>query len=205
MFRVTRIVDESGGVLIQDPPIARFLFQSTRVAWLWLVVRVWLGYQWLESGLHKVGDPAWMETGQGILTYWQRAVAIPEPPARALITYGWYRDFVQLLIDSNAHPWFAKLIVWGELAVGLGLIVGALVGIAAFFGALMNLSFLLAGTTSTNPVLFMLAVALMLAWKNAGYLGLDRVLLPALGTPWTQPTLRAAPEARAGRAARGAV
>lgn len=196
MFRVTRVVDDKGAVLIQDPPIARFLFQSTKAAWLWLAVRLWLGYQWLEAGWHKFEDPAWMQTGEAILGYWQRAVAIPEPPARPLITYGWFRDFLQLLIDSGSHPWFARLIAFGEILVGLGLIVGALVGIAAFCGTLMNMSFLLAGTTSTNPVLFGLGVLLVLAWKNAGYLGLDRWLLPALGTPWRQPTLRDTPEAR---------
>ena len=62
--------------------------------------------------------------------------------------------------------------------------MGALVGIAAFFGALMNMSFLLAGSASTNPVLFTMAIGLMLGWKVAGYYGLDRYLLPMLGTPW---------------------
>ena len=50
----------------------------------------------------------------------------------------------------------------------------------------MNWSFMLAGTTSTNPVLFMLMGLLILGWKVAGYYGLDRYLLPMLGTPWTQ-------------------
>jgi thiosulfate dehydrogenase [quinone] large subunit len=48
----------------------------------------------------------------------------------------------------------------------------------------MNMSFMLAGSASTNPVLFTLAIGLMLAWKVAGYYGLDRWLLPALGVPW---------------------
>jgi thiosulfate dehydrogenase [quinone] large subunit len=48
----------------------------------------------------------------------------------------------------------------------------------------MNMSFLLAGSASTNPVLFTLAVGLMLAWRVAGYYGLDRYLLPMLGAPW---------------------
>jgi thiosulfate dehydrogenase [quinone] large subunit len=48
----------------------------------------------------------------------------------------------------------------------------------------MNMSFLLAGSASTNPVMFTLAVGLMLAWRVAGYYGLDRYLLPMLGTPW---------------------
>jgi hypothetical protein len=45
-------------------------------------------------------------------------------------------------------------------------------------------SFLLAGSASTNPIMFTLAVGLMLAWRVAGYYGLDRYLLPMLGTPW---------------------
>ena len=48
----------------------------------------------------------------------------------------------------------------------------------------MNMSFLLAGSASSNPVLFTLAIGLMLAWKVAGYYGLDRYVLPLLGTPW---------------------
>jgi thiosulfate dehydrogenase [quinone] large subunit len=48
----------------------------------------------------------------------------------------------------------------------------------------MNMSFMLAGSASTNPVLFTLAIGLILGWKVAGYYGLDRWLLPALGVPW---------------------
>ena len=77
-----------------------------------------------------------------------------------------------------------KLIPIGETAVGIGLLLGALVGFAAFFGSLMNMSFMLAGSASTNPVLFTLAIGLMLGWKVAGYYGLDRWLLPVLGVPW---------------------
>ena len=76
------------------------------------------------------------------------------------------------------------MIILGELAVGIGLIFGILTGLAAFFGALMNMSFLLAGSGSSNPVMFSLAIGLMLAWKVAGYYGVDRWLLPMLGTPW---------------------
>jgi thiosulfate dehydrogenase [quinone] large subunit len=188
MFRVTHMVDDRGRILIQDPPIAQFLFQSTTAAWIWLVVRVWVGYQWLTSGFGKLSNPEWMESGQAILAYWKRAVAIPDAPARPLIIYDWYRDFLQFLIDTGSHPWFAKLIVFGELAIGIALILGALVGIAAFFGAVMNVNFMLAGTTSTNPTLLVLSILLILAWKNAGYFGLDRYLLPMLGTPWKQAT-----------------
>ena len=89
-----------------------------------------------------------------------------------------------MLINNNAEAWFAWVVLLGEIAIGVGLILGALTGIAAFFGALMNMSFLLAGSASSNPVLFTMGIGLMLAWKVAGYYGLDRYLLPMLGTPW---------------------
>jgi thiosulfate dehydrogenase (quinone) large subunit len=34
-------------------------------------------------------------------------------------------------------------------------------------------------------------VLLILAWKNAGYIGLDYFLLPMLGTPWRQKVVAA--------------
>lgn len=169
---------------IHDPKIAHLLFNDTRSAPLWLGLRLYIGYEWLAAGWHKVTDPAWMDGGQALAGYWTRVTAIPEqgnPP----IVYGWYRDLLAYMLNNEWHTWFAKLVAVGEVLVGAALIVGVVVGIAAFFGTLMNFSFMLAGSASTNPVLFGLGVFLVLAWKVAGYWGLDRVLLPMLGTPWS--------------------
>jgi thiosulfate dehydrogenase [quinone] large subunit len=78
----------------------------------------------------------------------------------------------------------APLVMWGEILVGIALILGALTGIAAFFGAFMNWNYIMAGTASTNAWLGLLAIFLVMAWKVAGWYGLDRWLLPLLGTPW---------------------
>ena len=184
MMTLNRLLPGSG-VHVEDPPLARFLFGSTQAAWFWLVVRLYVGYAWVDAGLHKVQDPKWaFGDGSAILGFWQRAVAVPPAPAKPAITYDWFRGFLQLLIDNGAQTWMGGLVAYGELLVGVGLIVGAFVGIAAFFGALMNMNFMLAGTASTNPLLFLLAVGLILAWKVAGYYGADRILLPHLKTPW---------------------
>jgi thiosulfate dehydrogenase [quinone] large subunit len=170
-------------VEIQGPAFARFLFSDRRAGYFWLPIRLFLGIQWLEAGLHKFEDPAWMSGGSALRGFWERAVAIPDG-GRPLITFEWYRDFLNWLLSINAESWFAQAITIGEMAVGLGLIVGCLTGVAAFFGATMNMSFLLAGSASTNPIMFAMAIGLILAWKVAGYVGVDRWLLPRLGTPW---------------------
>ena len=73
---------------------------------------------------------------------------------------------------------------------GIALILGLFTGLAAFGGSLLNWSFVMAGTASTNMLMFGVTVLLILAWKTAGWYGLDRWILPLLGTPWTPGRLR---------------
>jgi thiosulfate dehydrogenase [quinone] large subunit len=174
---------DAADVEIEGPRFARFLFTNSRAGLFWLPIRLFLGFAWLDSGWHKFTDPGWMQGGTALRAYWERAAAIPEQ-GRPPITYEWYREFINTLLAGGHESWMAYLVTFGELAVGLGLLVGALTGVAAFFGALMNMSFLLAGSASTNPILFTMAIGLILAWRVAGYYGLDRYLLPALGAPW---------------------
>jgi thiosulfate dehydrogenase [quinone] large subunit len=170
---------------INDPALWRLLLGNIYLAIFWLPLRFFVGRDWVSAGLHKVVDPAWTGTGEALQGYWERAVAIPETGSPRIVQeYSWFRDFLQYMLDNGWYTWFAKVIAWGEVLVGVGLIVGAFVGLAAFFGTLMNFNFMLAGSASTNPVLFGLGVFLVLAWKVAGHWGLDRWLLPALGTPW---------------------
>ena len=178
-----RNAPEAGEIEIEGPRFVRFLFYNSRAGLFWLPIRLFVGFSWLDAGLHKLGSPAWTQGGTALQGYWERAVTIPDQGS-APITYEWYRGFIQWLLDNQAYTWFSWLIIFGEIAIGLGLLFGVLTGIAAFFGALMNMSFMLAGSASTNPVLFTLAVGLMLAWRVAGYYGIDRYLLPALGAPW---------------------
>jgi thiosulfate dehydrogenase [quinone] large subunit len=84
---------------------------------------------------------------------------------------------------------FSYLVTYGEILVGVLLILGLLTGIAAFFGTFMNLNYLFAGTVSINPLLGLLGLFLILAWRVAGWYGLDRYVLPKLGTPWQEGTL----------------
>ena len=171
------------GEVVQDPPLVKWLTSHPLAGLLWLPLRLYLGWQWLEAGLHKLENPAWVQTGEALKGYWTNAIAIPDA-GRPPISFDWYRSFLTMLLNSESYHWFAPLIAYGELLIGIALILGIFTGIAAFMGGFMNWNFMMAGSASTNPVLFALAIGLVLAWKVGGYVGVDRFLLPMLGTPW---------------------
>ena len=184
------------GTYIEDPAFAKMLFGDTRFSFIWLVLRLYLGYEWLTAGWHKVTSPDWVQTGVALKGFWTGAIAMPEA-GRPPIAFDWYRSFLTYMLNAEAYTWFAKLIAYGEVLIGIALILGLFTGIAAFFSGFMNWNFIMARTASTNGMLFYIAVLLILAWKTAGYIGVDYYLLPYLGTPWTgkrfEPNVVAAP------------
>jgi thiosulfate dehydrogenase [quinone] large subunit len=169
--------------VFSDPPIARALFGDVRLSWIWLVLRIYVGWEWLSAGWGKLHNAAWTgaQSGTALSGFINGALskATGDHPA----VQGWYAGFLQNAVLPNVSTW-SYLVAWGEFLVGIALILGIFTGIAAFFGSFMNVNYLMAGTVSTNPILFVIATWLVLAWKTAGWIGLDRWILPALGTPW---------------------
>ncbi len=173
---------------IQDPPIVQKAFNHAAAAWIWLPMRIWLGWKWVDAAIHKIDNPAWVQTGDALKGFWSGIVVIPAE-GRPAISFDWYRSFIQALLDNQSYTWFGKLVAYGELLIGIALILGAFTGVAAFFGALMNWNFMMAGSASSNPMLLMIAIFLILAWKVAGRLGADYFLLRWIGTPWNRQPL----------------
>lgn len=173
------------GKTIETPSIITMLLTDTRFALLWLPIRVWLGVQWIESGLPKLSNPAWMQTGVALKGFWTGAIQIPAE-GRPPIAYAWYREFLQTMLDAQAYTWFAKLVAVSEVLIGVALILGVFVGLTAFLGGFLNWNFIMAGSASVNGVFFGLAVLLVLAWKIAGYIGLDYFLLPRVAKLWSR-------------------
>src|SRR5712691_4093649 len=128
------VVRTTGGRRITDPPIARFLFNDTRLAIVWLVIRVLVGWTWVSAAMTKINDPDWMLTGEALRRFWNDAIQIPAGTAKPPITFDWYRDFIQSMLNAGTYVWFAKLITVAELTVGILLILGLFTGIAAFIG-----------------------------------------------------------------------
>jgi len=170
-------------VQLRESRTAHFLFADPRASYLWLVVRLWVGWQWLEAGYGKVTNPVWVGDKAGVAIGGFVQGALEKAGGEHPAVQGWYADFLQGVVLPNATV-FSYMVAFGEVAVGLGLILGILTGIAAFFGVLMNTNFLLAGTVSINPILALPGILLVLAWRNAGWFGLDRWVLPMVGTPW---------------------
>lgn len=173
------------GQTLETPSIINTFFSDKRFSILWLVVRLWLGYQWIEAGMHKITSPAWMQTGDALKGFWMGAVQVPAE-GRPPISYDWYRTFIQSMLDAQVYTWFAKVVAISEILFGVLLIAGIFVGATAFFAGFMNWNFMMAGSASVNPVFFGLSVMLVLAWKIAGYIGLDYFLLPRVGDLWTR-------------------
>lgn len=166
-------------VEIPQPAILSFLFSDKRVSWLWLIIRIYIGWQWLVAGWEKVINPVWVGDKAGVAVAGFLNGALAKTTGAHPSVAGWYADFIKTVALPNAEI-FSYLVSFGELFVGIALILGALTGIAAFFGALMNVNYLLAGTVSVNPTMLVLQFFLISAWKTAGWLGLDRFLLPKI-------------------------
>ena len=130
---------------------------------------MWLGYEWVTAGFGKITGGF---DATGFLTGAMEK-ATGDHPAVA----GWYAAFLKGFALPNVEL-FNVMVPWGELLVGLGLLFGTLTTIALYAGAFMNLNFLLAGTVSTNPVLYTTAILLLVAGPAAYAWGVDRYMIP---------------------------
>jgi hypothetical protein len=46
-------------IIVPENPVSKYLFNSTSAAWIWLIVRLYLGYAWLTAGWEKLTIPTW--------------------------------------------------------------------------------------------------------------------------------------------------
>lgn len=150
--------------------------QESKVASVFLfILRMFLGWGWLAAGYGK------LQSGFDATGYLQGAIDNPVIGADGTMVYPWYTWLVENVFMSMM-PAINLLIPWGEVLVGLGLLLGGFTGIAVFFGLTMNFMFLFAGTVSVNPLYVVISVFILVAGYNAGVIGLDRFLKPVLNS-----------------------
>ncbi len=163
-------------------PLEVALFNNTGpITIFWLVIRLWLGFQWAQAGWLKLSNPQWMD-GTKISDFWKTSLAQYGKP-NSNVAFDWYAGFLKGLQDNGAQTWFAPLIAWAEFLGGIALMLGLLTGLTALLLAFLNFNYMLAGSAGLNPVYMLLAILLVVAWKNAGWWGLDRFILRASDPP----------------------
>ncbi len=159
-------------------------------ALVWLIARLWLGYEWLMHGIEKVVGPGaarWVgaDAGTGVAGFLKGAIAksplaenfdptkTPHPAVAE-----WYATLARDVFLPNATL-FSYLVAYGELLVGVALIVGIFSRFSGLMAAVMAPAFLLAGSTSGGlPILLTVALAVTMAGSTVGYYGLDTVARP---------------------------
>ena len=164
--------------------------QNPRITGIaWLVVRLYLGYEWFIGGFEKVfgeGNAVWIgdKAGTAVTGFLKGAIAksalaegfdpikTPHPAVQE-----WYAILARDVFLPNAAL-FSYLIAFGELLVGIALIVGIFTRFSAFMGVLMALALFLAGAVSTLPQLLTIGLVITLVGANAGYYGLDYFARP---------------------------
>lgn len=159
--------------------LSKFFFTNQNSSIFWLIVRLYVGFVWVMAGFEKIMNPLWFGNGAGAPLTGFIQGALTKTTGMHPDVYMWYASFLQNFVLTHTVL-FSNMVALGELAVGIALILGLFVGISAFFSAFMNFNYLLAGTVSINPMFFLLGILLMLAWRVAGFIGLDYYLLPKL-------------------------
>jgi thiosulfate dehydrogenase [quinone] large subunit len=169
----------AGRVVTWESGFTGSFLRKPRWAWFWLILRLYVGWQWVAAGWGKLHDPAWVgnAAGTALAAFLQHAISLAsgENPA----VQSWYAGFVRQVVLPQVAVW-SYAVAFGEFLVGVGLILGILTGLAAFFGGFMSLNYLLAGSVSINPILLVMEIGLALAWRIAGWWGGDRWVLPVL-------------------------
>src|SRR5690625_3287354 len=136
-----------------------FIRNNKGIAWLLTVLRVYLGYTWLTAGWGKaIGGFDASGFIQGAI-----AAAGGDNPT----VQGWWAAFLEAVALPNAEM-FSFVVAWGEVLVGIALILGIFTNFAALMGITMNFAFLFSGTVSTNAQMVLLTFFLLVAGFNAG-------------------------------------
>lgn len=142
----------------------QFMRTNKWASGLLLLIRFYVGYAWISAGIGKISN------GFDASGFLQGAIAKAAGDHPAV--QSWWAWFLEQVALPNANL-FTFMVEWGEVLVGAGLILGGLTKTAAFFGVVMNMAFLLSGTVSTNPILLILSIFILIAGTNAGRLGID--------------------------------
>jgi thiosulfate dehydrogenase [quinone] large subunit len=142
-----------------------------RPGYLLLPLRAFLGLTFCYAGLQKLANPAYLDRNSPTSVYSQMHALRSQSPIGPLVS-----------LTLHAPTLVGLLIAFGELAVGVGTLLGLLTRVAAAGGAALALSFFLTVSWNTTPyyygsdIVFVFAWTVLIAFGSGGVLSLDEWL-----------------------------
>ncbi len=138
--------------------------------WVLLPLRLFLGITFIYAGLQKLTDPQFFD-----------------PKARGYIG----KQIIGFATGSPLHNFliqvavphaqlFGLLVAFGEIAIGIGTILGLLFRPAAFFGLLISLTFFLSATWRVFPYFYGADIVFVFCWLTLLIASPSNTGLPAL-------------------------
>jgi thiosulfate dehydrogenase [quinone] large subunit len=167
----------------------------------YLAARLYVGWEFLDAGwlkatsgwyTHHAGTAEVQGILGGAIAQSKASAKDPFPPVAH-----WFAYLANHVFIPHAHL-ISYLVVTGEMAVGIGLILGLFLRLSAFFGITLNALFMFAGALGAglNPEMVILGFVVMTGASAAVYAAsADRFALPALRrmTPGVSHTGRHVP------------
>ncbi len=151
--------------------------------WALLPLRLFLGITFVYAGIQKITDPQFFQTSaSGYIGRQISRFALGSP--------------IHGLLTSLAEPhakFFGILIIFGEIAIGLGTLFGFLFRPAAFFGTLLSILFFLSASWHVYPYFYGADIVFTFAWLTLMLNGPMRTGLPSLDEILSLRLLQAAP------------
>jgi thiosulfate dehydrogenase [quinone] large subunit len=169
--------DKARWLWLGPPPAARDL-----AGWALLPLRAFLGFTFCFAGLQKLANPAFFKASNPASIQAEMAGAARRSPIHALITP-----------LSHHAALIGAVIALGEIAVGIGALLGLLTRIAAIGGLLLSLNLFLAVSFHTNPYYTGSDIVFVFAWMpliiaGGGQLSVDALTANLIAARHLRPT-----------------
>jgi thiosulfate dehydrogenase (quinone) large subunit len=157
--------------------MATFPYQSQAKSiskWILAPLRLFLGATFIYAGIQKLTDPQFFSpSAHGYIGKQILAFATGSP----------LHAFLMNVAVPHAS-FFGYMVAYGEIAIGLGTLVGFLLRPAAFFGMLISLMFFLSATWRVFPYFYGSDIVFLFCWITILLAGPTNTGLPSLDELW---------------------
>lgn len=168
--------DQPTNVSNTGAPTNRIFSPSEKAKQLWgwilLPLRLFLGVTFVYAGIQKLTDPQYFNhSAPGYIGKQILGFAFGSP----------IHNFLVYIVLPHA-TFFGALVAFGELAIGIGTLLGLLMRPAAFFGLLLSLMFFLSASWRVFPYFYGADIVFVFCWITMLIAGPEMCWLPALDT-----------------------